>query len=188
MPRKEYEAVHLSLWFTTTQEDSLMLPNSPGWPRARNHRAHTAPVPSPTQSALPALFPLLFFSAPYIEYSRSFTIWDFSSSSCSRDKGHGYTAETRRIPHIYKASGIRWKPPCCRYAGTTFDSGNAGLIFQLLTEHKHSFSINSGNTILPKCPSNNCTSSSEILSQKTLAQLYPAHRLTIFCSKCRSLL
>lgn len=66
-----------------------MLPNSPGWPRASNHRAHTAPVPSPTQSALPALFPLLFFPAPYIEYSRSFTIWDSSSSSCSRDKRHG---------------------------------------------------------------------------------------------------
>lgn len=55
-----------------------------------------------------------------------------------------------------------------------------------MTEHKCSFSINSGNPRLPKCLSNNCTSSSEILSEKTLAQLYLAPRLTIFCSKCQS--
>lgn len=43
------------------QERTVMLPNSPGWPWASNHRAHAAPVPSPTQSALPApyYFPLL---------------------------------------------------------------------------------------------------------------------------------
>lgn len=156
--------------------------------QASHHRAHTAPVPNPTQSALPALFPLVFFPAPYIEYSVSSTIWDSSSSSCSRDKRHDTQLNPRCIPLIYKASGIRCKPPCCRYAGTASDSRNAGLLFQLVTEHKCSFSVNSGNPILPKCPSNNCTSSSEILSEKTLAQLYPAHRLTIFSSKYWSLL
>lgn len=186
MTRKECEALHLSMWFTTMGQDSLMLPSSPVVSgQASHHRGHTAPVPSPTQSALPALFPLLFFPAPYIEYSTS-TIWD--SSSCSRDKRHG-TQLKPGASHIFtKHQVLGASHLILQICWTTSDSRSAGLIFQLVTEHKCSFSINSGNSILPKCPSNNCTSSLEILSEKTLAQLYPAHRLTIFCSKCWSLL
>lgn len=78
-----------------------MLPSSPmASGQAGHHRGHTAPVPSPTQSALPALLPLLFFPAPYIEYS-TFTICDSSSSSCSRDKRHGTQLKPDES-HIFK--------------------------------------------------------------------------------------
>lgn len=133
--------------------------------------------------ALPALFPPLFFL--YIKYSTSSTIWGCSSSSCSRDKRHG-TQLKPGAPHILTKHQLLGASHLV--VDVPEQPLTPEMIFQLVTEHKRSFSINSGNPILPKCPSNNCTSSSEILSEKTLAQLYPAHRLAIFCSKCQSLL
>lgn len=86
MTRKEYEALHLCMRFTTMGQDSnaAQLPDGlgTGWSPQGPHSSCSQPY-----TALPVLFPQLFFPAPYSEYSIS-TIWD-SSSSCSRDKRHG---------------------------------------------------------------------------------------------------